>query len=270
MTGVALDPNFASNHRVFVFYCLGSATAEHCRVERLIENGTTATSDKVLLDFPTVNRDHIGGRLKVGPDGMLYLTTGGQDNTALAQDPTSYAGKILKMDLDGNAMGAGLANPYVYTLGHRDPQGRAWDSSGALYESEHGPVSNDEINLIEAGKNYGWPTCVGRCNNSAFVDPVKLWSPETAAPSGITFYTSTVIPQWTGNLFVALLGHADNTYAQHLHRMAISGTTVTAEEALFKGKYGRIRDVTQGPDGFLYFSTSNGSGTDVIVRVKPQ
>jgi glucose/arabinose dehydrogenase len=101
------------------------------------------------------------------------------------------------------------------------------------------------------------------------VDPVKLWTPETAAPSGITFYTSSVIPQWTGSLFVALLGLADNTYAHHLHRITFSGTS-TAEEALFQNQFGRIRDVTQGPEGFIYFSSSNGNNSDVIVRVKPQ
>jgi aldose sugar dehydrogenase len=270
MTGMVLDPNFATNHRLFVFYCK-TGTPEHCQIERLIETNGVAKSDAIIFGFDTGNRDHIGGRLKIGPDGFLYLTTGDQQNNALAQDPTSLAGKILRMDLDGNAQGGGgFANPFVFAMGFRDPEGLAWDASGNLYASDNGPTSNDEIDLVQAGKNYGWPTCIGRCGNPAFVDPVKLWSPETAAPSGISFYMGTAIPQWTGNLFVATMGLADNTYAHHLHRLEINGSTVVSEEVLFKDQFGRLRDVITGPDGLLYFSTSNGNGTDVIVRVKPQ
>jgi glucose/arabinose dehydrogenase len=270
MTGMVLDPNFAMNHRLFVFYCL-MGTPEHCMIDRLIEANGVATHEAFIFDFPTVNRDHIGGRMKIGPDGLLYLTTGDQQNNPFSQDPTSLAGKVLRMDLDGNPQGGGgFANPFVFAMGFRDPEGLAWDAAGNLYGSDHGPTANDEINLIQAGKNYGWPTCIGRCGNPAFVDPVKLWTPETAAPSGMTFYTGTAIPQWTGSLFVALLGLADNTYAHHLHRLQINGTTVVSEEALYQNQFGRIRDVQQGPDGFLYFSSSNGAGTDVIVRVRPQ
>jgi aldose sugar dehydrogenase len=273
MTGMALDPDFVNNHHIYVFYCFGQIPNEHCRVERLLENNGTATLDKVLLDFTTVDRDHIGGRLKVGPDSLLYLTTGDQRDLALPQDPSSFAGKILRMDFDGNAMGAGLANAYVLALGFRDPEGLAWDSSGALYATDHGPTSNDEVNLIQMGQNYGWPTCVATCNNPQFTDPVKLWSPETAAPSGATFYDGTVIPQWTGSMLIALLGLSNNTYAHHLHRIQFTqpgGSQIASEEVLFKDQFGRLRDVVEGPDGFVYFSSSNGNGADVIVRVKPQ
>ncbi len=274
MTGMALDPDFASNHRIYVFYCFGTIPNEHCRAERLIESNGAATLDKVLLEFTTVNRDHIGGRLKVGPDNLLYLTTGDQLTEALAQDPASIAGKILRMDFEGNAMGgAGFANAYVFAKGFRDPEGLAWDSTGTLYATDHGPVSNDEVNLVQMGKNYGWPTCIGACNNPQFTDPVKLWEPETAAPSGATFYDGNVIPQWNGSMLIALLGFADNTYARHLHRIQFTqpGTSqIASEEILFKDQFGRLRDVIQGPDGFVYFSSSNGNGSDVIVCVKPQ
>jgi glucose/arabinose dehydrogenase len=273
MTGMVLDPDFGANHRIYVFYCFGKIPNEHCRVERLIESNGTATLDKVLIDFTTINRDHIGGRLKIGPDNLLYLTTGDQKSLSFSQDPSSLAGKILRMDFDGNAMGAGLANPYVYALGFRDPEGLAWDNSGALYGTDHGPVSNDEVNLIEAGQNYGWPACIGICNDPKFRDPVKLWQPETAAPSGTTFYNSSVIPQWNGSMLIALMGLTNNTYAHHLHRIQFSqpgSSQIASEEVLFKDQFGRLRDVVQGPDGFVYFSTSNGNATDVIVRVKPQ
>ena len=154
MTGLVLDPNFAMNHRLFVFYCV-AGTPEHCMIDRLIENNGVATHEAFIFDFPTGNRDHIGGRMKIGPDGFLYLTTGDQQNNAQSQDPSSVAGKILRMDLDGNAQGGGgFANPYVFAMGFRDPEGLAWDASGNLYGSDHGPESNDEINLIQVGKNY--------------------------------------------------------------------------------------------------------------------
>jgi glucose/arabinose dehydrogenase len=215
MTGMALDPDFASNHRIYVFYCFGTIPNEQCRAERLIESNGAATLDKVLLEFTTVNRDHIGGRLKVGPDNLLYLTTGDQLTEALVQDPASIAGKILRMDFEG----------------------LAWDSTGTLYATDHGPVSDDEVNLVQMGKNYGWPTCIGACNNPQFTDPVKLWEPKTAAPLGATFYHGNVIPQWNGSMLIALLGLTDNTYARHLHRIQFTqpGTSqIASEEVLFK------------------------------------
>jgi glucose/arabinose dehydrogenase len=274
LTGMALDPNFASNHFIYVFWC-HKTTPTSCDVQRLIENNGAATFDKTLLTYEESANDHTGGRLKIGPDNMLYLSVGDWDNPPLAQDPSTFAGKILRFNLDGTAAAANPdpSAPYVYASGFRDPQGLAWDSSGQLYGTDHGPTANDEVNIINAGSNYGWPTCVGICNDPHFVDPIKLFTGQSVPPSGATFYSGTAIPQWTGSMFFATLGLSGNTVAHHLHRIKFDkpgGTTISEEEVLFKDQFGRLRDVTEGPDGFLYFSTSNGKATDKIVRVRPQ
>jgi glucose/arabinose dehydrogenase len=264
-TGMDLDPDFASNGYVYIHFCLDDGNA-HCRVDRVIVDANNkGTIDKVLFDYPVGNGqfDHTGGRLKVSPDHFLYLTTGDHRDDQSAQDLTSWNGKILRMNLDGTAASGNpfpAQNPYVYSYGHRDPQGLAWDGSGQLYETEHGPDSNDEVNMIEAGKNYGWPDCVGTCNNPKFVDPVKLFTPQTAPPSGAVFYHGSLIPGWEGTLLFAVLGLDGNNYAHHVHQLEFDkpgGTQIVFEQTLWQDKFGRIRDVTEGPDGSLYFTTSN-------------
>ena len=265
-TGMDLDPNFASNNQIYLHYC--SPNPAQCQVVRVVVNGNTGTIDKVLLTYPvnTGQFDHTGGRLKVGPDGLLYLSTGDHTDAQSAQDPSSWNGKILRMNLDGTPAAGNPfpQNPYVYSYGHRDPQGLAWDSSGQLYETEHGPTSNDEVNIIHAGGNYGWPSCVGICHNPAYIDPVKLFSPQTVPPSGAMFYHGSTIPDWDGTMLFAVLGLDGNTNAHHVHQLKFDrpgGTNVVFEQVLWANKFGRIRDVTEGPEGFLYFSTSNVGGS---------
>ena len=281
LTGMDLDPNFASNGIIYIHFCTQLSSGLHCRVARVITNGNSGRLDTILFDYPAQATDHTGGRLKVGPDHLLYLSTGDHDTPATAQDLTSMNGKVLRMNLDGTpAAGNPFPNaPFVYALGFRDPQGLAWDSSGQLYGTDNGPTSNDEVNIIMAGKNYGWPTCVGICNNPNFVDPIKLFSPQTAPPSGATFYHGSTIAGWDGSMLFAVMGHASNTFAHHVHQLFFDhpgGTTITNEQILWQNKFGRIRDVTEGPDGFLYFSTCNlhtdvtaNPGDDRIVRAHP-
>lgn len=280
LTGMDLDRAFASNGIIYIHYCTNLADGLHCRVATVTVTGNTGTLGATLFDYKVQASDHTGGRLMIGPDGMLYLSTGDHDTPATSQDITSMNGKILRLNLDGSAAPGNPfpQNPFVYALGFRDPQGLAWDSSGQLYATDHGPTSNDEVNAVVAGGNYGWPTCVGICGNSAFMDPVRLFNPVTAAPSGATFYHGATIPGWDGSMLIALLGHVGNTYARHVHQLffnAPGGRTVTAEQVLWRNKFGRIRDVVEGPDGFLYFSTSNmheaggNAGDDRIVRARP-
>jgi glucose/arabinose dehydrogenase len=284
-TGMDLDPDFASNGFVYLHLCLNDGSA-HCRVDRVIvDSNNIGSIDKVLLDYPvsSADFDHTGGRLKVSPDHFLYLSTGDHNDQQSAQDLTSWNGKILRMNLDGTAATGNpfpSQNPYVYSYGHRDPQGLAWDGSGQLYETEHGPTAKDEVNIIYAGKNYGWPACVGTCKNSAYVDPVKLFSSQIVPPSGAMFYHGTLIPGWDGTLLFAVLGLSGENDAHHVHQLQFDkpgGTKVVFEQALWQNQFGRIRDVAEGTDGSLYFSTGNlpnqlaqaAPDDDRIIRAHP-
>jgi glucose/arabinose dehydrogenase len=196
---------------------------------------------------------------------MLYATAGDAGNTAFSQNPGSLAGKILRLTRTGGVPGDNpTPGSYVYTLGHRNPQGLAWDAANTLYATEHGPTSNDEVNRITPGRNYGWPIIVGRGGNPAYVDPFYLFNPDTCAPSGATFVVGALLPEWNGDLlFTCLRG-------VHLHRLRLAGPgsdQVVAEERLYNGTYGRLRDVVVGLDGAVYMTTSNGGLADRVLRI---
>lgn len=282
LTGMDLDRSFASNGFIYVHYC---TTDMQCHVARVVvttgSSSTTGVVDKTLLNYPVAGFDHAGGRLKVGPDNMIYLSVGDHQNSASAQDPASWDGKILRMNSDGSAAANPFSqNAYVYAIGLRDPQGLAWDASGNLYATDHGPTAQDEVDKITAGSNYGWPTCVGSCSNPSFVDPVVNLSPSgpSLPPAGATFYSGSTIPGWNGSLLIAILGLDDNTVAHHLHQVVFdSNGAASSQQSLFVNQYGRLRDVVEGPDGFVYMSTSNyqqGSkgapNDDRILRVRPK
>jgi aldose sugar dehydrogenase len=281
LTGMDLDLSFATNGIIYIHYCTQLADGLHCHIARVTITGNTGKLGATLFDYKVQAADHTGGRLAIGPDGLLYLSTGDHDTQATSQDITSMNGKILRLNLDGTAAAGNPfpQNPFVYAMGFRDPQGLAWDSAGQLYATDHGPTSNDEVDAVQAGGNYGWPTCVGICGNPAFVDPVRLFVPVTAAPTGVTFYRGGTISGWDGSMLIALLGLAGNTYAHHVHQLffnAPAGREVVAEQILWHDQFGRIRDVVEGRDGFLYFSTSNlhttvtgNPGDDRIVRARP-
>jgi glucose/arabinose dehydrogenase len=188
---------------------------------------------------------HNGGRIAFGPDGMLYATTGDAGDRENAQDPGSLAGKILRMTPEG---GVPSDNPFpespVYSLGHRNPQGIAWGSDGTMYASEFGQDAWDELNVIEAGENYGWPEVEGIAGREEFVDPVQQWTPEEASPSGIAVVGETI--------YVA------NLRGQRLRAVPIGDLTSSTE--YFTGEYGRLRDVTVAPDGALWLLTNNTDG----------
>ncbi|HEX4815070.1 MAG TPA: PQQ-dependent sugar dehydrogenase [Nonomuraea sp.] len=207
---------------------------------------------------------HDGGRIAFGPDGMLYVATGDANNTANAQNLNSPAGKILRMTSTG---GVPSDNPFpnsrVYSYGHRNVQGLAWDSQGRMYATEFGQNTFDEVNQIVAGGNYGWPTCEGMCNNANFRNPIVTWTTAEASPSGLAYANST--------LFAAAL-RGQRIWAVPLTANGGPGTPVPE----LQGQFGRLRAVAVGPDGWLWIGTSNrdGRGTPVaqddrIVRVPP-
>lgn len=211
---------------------------------------------RTLVDGIPASNIHNGGRLALGPDGMLYATTGDASDPELAQDPDSLAGKILRIAPDGSIP---ADNPFagspVWSLGHRNPQGIGWDAAGTMFASEFGQDTWDELNIIEPGANYGWPTVEGVGGDPRFVDPVQQWAPADASPSGLTVAEGTV--------FVA------NLRGQRLRGIPTSDPSTSTE--YFVGEFGRLRDAVVGPGGELYVVTSDtdrgNGGVDDILRV---
>ncbi|WP_068618212.1 PQQ-dependent sugar dehydrogenase [Paenibacillus tuaregi] len=275
LLGLAIDPNFATNHYIYIYHSYKTSDNKVAnRVVRLIENNNKATIDKVLLTNLPGAVYHNGGRLKIGPDKKLYFADGNYGNK---DDTLSYlGGKIFRLNLDGTIPSDnpfGSSSP-IYSRGHRNPQGLAWQpGTNRLFESEHGEASKDEINFIEPGNNYGWPKYEGGNQNQPGITPPLIYASGTTwAPSGITFVTKG---PWAGDLLVT------NLKGKQIIRMAIGEKngkpTISSNDLsyLFVNKYGRIRDIVEAPDGSLYFVTSNngdknGDGTpDKLVRLVP-
>ena len=261
LLGLALDPQFATNGFVYLYYSYrGPGTTTLNRLVRMRDSGGIGIEEKILMDAIPGNEQHDGGRLRFGPDGKLYLTVGDGEVQARAQDSSSPNGKVLRFETDGSpASGNPFGGSAIWSFGHRNPQGIAWHpDTGALYETEHGPSGifplccQDEVNLIERGKNYGWPIVTGQPGDQRFVDPL-LWSgrTDTWAPSGATFLAHAG-PLRGSFLFAALRG-------QHLHRVVFGadGRTVLFEERLLQNQFGRLRDVFELPSGQLLVLTSN-------------
>ncbi len=278
LLGIALDPNYSENHYIYLYYTYNDFLSTKNKVVRYVESNLSLSEDKILIDEIPGGPFHDGGRIKFGPDGKLYITTGDAANADLAQDKSSIAGKILRINSDGTIP---EDNPFsgspIYSIGHRNPQGLDWDSSGRLVVTEHGPsgfygVAQDEINLIEPGLNYGWPDIIGSQTREGMVTPILNTGDDPWAPSGSDFYDGDKIPQWSGKYFVATLRGA------HLHMIDfdLENNKVVSNQKLFDGEFGRLRDVATGPDGYLYILTSNKDGRgypqvndDRILRIVP-
>ncbi|WP_338043628.1 PQQ-dependent sugar dehydrogenase [Paenibacillus hamazuiensis] len=283
LLGITLDPNFASNRYMYVYHTYRSGNQIKNRVVRLVEKDNAARIDKVLLDDLPGENIHDGGRIRFGPDGMLYVTNGDANDRPMAQDVTRLGGKIMRIQPDG---GVPKDNPFagspVYSLGHRNPQGLAWHPvTKELFSSEHGQSAHDEINRIEPGGNYGWPYIEGdrtepAANDKSKLGPGKLIAPivhskeETWAPSGITFVSRG---PWKGNLLVACLR------GTRLLRIELGSDnrTVKQVDTLLKDELGRIRNVVEGPDGSIYVMTNNRDGRgqpkpddDKLIRFAPK
>ncbi|MDQ3068588.1 MAG: PQQ-dependent sugar dehydrogenase [Acidobacteriota bacterium] len=272
--GLALHPNFAQNHFVYIAYTSTRADGVPVnRVARFRESNNALGEMAVLIDNIPAADNHDGARLRFGPDGKLYVTTGDAGNPALAQTLSSLSGKILRINDDGTTPGDNPFGSPVWTWGHRHPQGIDWHpTTGQAWATEHGQTGNDELNVINRGANYGWPVIQGIQWRPDMVLPVLFYNP-AIAPSGLSFYTGTRIAQFRNNIFFTALR------GQHIHRVVLDtgdSTVPAAEERLFEGRFGRIRDVITGPDGALYFCTSNRDGRiaatavdDRILRIVP-
>ena len=283
LMGMAFHPSFATQPYVFAMHSYSGASGLRNRLVRMrFENGALGAPETLIDDIPA-SGIHDGSRLAVGRDGFLYVTTGDASNPALARDRSSLAGKVLRVTLTGQPAPGNPFASRVHSLGHRNPQGIVFHPTrDILYVTEHGPGDNDEVNLIEPGRDYGWPEVRGRCDDDApqetvicqrdgIAEPLAIWTP-TIAPSGVEFYDSSLIPAWRNSLlFTTLKGSA-------LVRLSMSadGRTVTAQETLYEGQFGRLRDVLIGPRGEVYLATSNRDGRgsptgndDRIVKVEP-
>jgi glucose/arabinose dehydrogenase len=258
LLGVAVDPNWTSNHFVYFMH----TASEGNRIVRMTYNGTALSAYTILVQGIRKNRFHNGGRLAFGPDGFLYATTGEAQTPDLAQDRNSLNGKILRMTTTGQPAPGNPFGTLIYSYGHRNPQGIAWDSQGRLWEAEFGNSQFDELNLIKPGLNYGWPTCEGTCNVSGMTNPKRTWAVNVASPSAIAIVRDVVY-------MAALRG-------ERLWRIPLaSGEGTGTPSAFFVGEFGRLRTVIKVPGADqLWLSTTNadnngdgGSGSDVIFRV---
>ena len=261
--GLAISPDYERDGYVYAYYTTD-------RDNRVVRFKLGEKPEPILTGIP-FNSYHDGGRIAFGPDGMLYVATGDAGNPASSQDRSSLGGKILRITPEGEIPeGNPFPNNPLYSYGHRNVEGLAWDESGRLYASEFGLNRYDEVNLIEPGENYGWPHVEGEGGEPRYVDPITTWSTSEASPSGAEILKDGAIPQWEGDLFVAALR------GERLWRLELgpAGNVVGREELLTGA--GRLRNVVQAPDGSLWVTTSNhdGRGTpalqdDRIIRLGP-
>jgi glucose/arabinose dehydrogenase len=267
LLGIALSPNYESDGYIYAYY----TTDTDNRVTRFLLG---EDPEPILTGIPVLTY-HNGGRIAFGPDGNLYVGTGDAGDTSNSQDLNSLGGKILRVTPDGDVPADNpFSNSPIYSYGHRNVQGLAWDEGGQLYATEFGQNRYDEVNRIQPDGNYGWPAVEGEGGffaSGEYIDPIATWATSEASPSGAAILKNGAIPQWEGSFFMAALR------GQRLYRLALDPSgTVTEQEELLSGQAGRLRHVVQAPDGSLWVLTSNrdGRGTpiatdDRILRLAP-
>jgi len=280
---ISLHPNFASNSFVYLAYSYRK-DGKFDKVVRYKFAGGKLTEDKVIIDSMPAAPNHAGMRSRFGPDGKLYITVGDATDWLLAQKMDSLAGKTLRLNDDGSVpqdnpfVKTPGARPEIWSYGHRNAQGLAWQpGSGQMFQTEHGPSSfegkgsgGDEVNIVEPGKNYGWPEIHHNEKREGMVSPLLEYSP-ACAPASAMFYNGSQLPAFKGNFFFGCLR------SKRIIRVTLDGRSVKSQENLLDGVYGRIREMAEGPDGYIYFSTSNRDGRgspaesdDRIMRIVPE
>jgi glucose/arabinose dehydrogenase len=283
---VALSPGFGSDRTIFWSYAEPRSGGNGTAVARGVLSADRKSLGDVRVIFrmePTYDgRMHFGSRLAFGPDGMLYVTLGERSDAVTrpqAQSLSAHFGKIVRVSPDGSVprdnpfVGQSGARPEIWSYGHRNVQAAAFDQQGRLWEVEHGAQGGDELNLVQRGKNYGWPIqaygqeysgqpiATAATARPGTEQPVYFWDP-VIAPSGAEFYTGTLFPQWRGNLLIGGLRQ------QRLVRLVLENDRVTGEEHLLVDRGKRVRDVRQGPDGAVYVVTDEPDGE--LLRLTPR
>ncbi len=279
---ISLHPDFAKNSFVYLAYSYRTDGRRVKVVRYKFLNNALTDPTIIVQDVPGAP-NHAGMRARFGPDGKLYVTTGDATDWNLAQKLDSIAGKTLRLNDDGtiptdnpfvNQKGA---RPEIWSYGHRNAQGLAWQpGSGLMFQTAHGPSSfegkgsgGDEVNIVERGLNYGWPVIHHRETREGMISPLLEYSP-ACAPASAMFYNGSVFPAFKGNFFFGCLR------SKRIIRVTLNGRNVVSQENLLDGVYGRIREMAEGPDGYIYFSTSNRDGRgspakddDRILRLVP-
>ena len=264
LLGLAVSPGYAQDGLVYAYLTTDSDN-------RVVRFRLGEDPRPVLTGIPPAS-NHNGGRIAFGPDGFLYVTTGDAQSSSRSQDPDSLGGKILRLTPDGDpAPGNPIPGNPLYSLGHRNVQGLAWDAAGRLFATEFGANTWDEVNLIEPGENYGWPEVEGDGGEPTYRDPLTTFPTSEASPSGAAILNGSAFPGYDGDMLIGALR------GEGLIRLRLDGSTVADEEVLLSGTYGRLRTVAQAPDGSIWVTTSNtdGRGTpgrddDQVIRLTPR
>ncbi len=278
---VALHPDFATNQWVYLTYSAGGhfgASTELARGQ-LVGDSLVDTQVLFVAQPKSSGGRHYGSRIRFLRDGTLLMTLGDRGKRPEAQNPASHTGSTIRLNDDGSVPDDNPfveklgSRPELYTLGHRNVQGLTLHpQTGIPWAHEHGPQGGDEVNVLRAGKNYGWPvitygvnygtgTRIGEGTHKPGMEqPLYYWDP-SIAPSGMDFYTGDKFPNWRGNLFVGALAY------RLLARLAVKGERIISEERIIQNEFGRIRDVRNGPDGYLYLLTDAGNGR--VIRLEP-
>lgn len=264
MLGMVLHPDFSTTPHVFVAYTYLSGGNIRERLVKFNYDGNRLTPIDTLVEDIKGNTTHIGCRLIILPDNTLLMTTGDAQDRPLSQDSTSLVGKVLRMNLDGSIPADNpISGSLVWSIGHRNAQGLWRAPNGHIYSSEHGPTTDDELNILDAGRNYGWPTVAGYCDtppentfcaSNNVVEPLAAWTP-TIATSDIIWYAHSAIPEFKDKLLMTLL--KDKSLIAFEFNSA--GDQVVSQKKYFKGDVDRLRDICISPDGKIYLATNGAS-----------
>jgi glucose/arabinose dehydrogenase len=286
--GMTLHPDFTQNRFVYLAYAYRDGKGEQrVRVARYRETGETLSEAKTIIENIPASRYHAGTRLRFGPDGKLYITTGDATNQSEAQKLSTLAGKTLRLNDDGSVppdnpfINQTGARPEIWTFGHRNAQGLDFQpETNLMFQTEHGPSlidgvslfkrsGGDEVNIVEKGKNYGWAKISHQMRRAGMETPLVEYSPAIAPASGM-FYRGNLFPAFKGNFFIGALK------GEMIIRLVLDGRRIISQDKLLEKQYGRIRDIAEAPDGSIYFSTSNRDGRgaatkedDRLLRIVP-